>query len=154
MICATLLYQHTLYIKCMCMSCTYRVSFACCIMRMLHICVHYTYWTHSAPPHMRIHNVHLDLYCHPHLNINSVSATILKKGRPAQFVSGWFAIMLTAAAVVCSMVVVPKCCGYLWLPTISSETHYKCGCTSVHSTCTHSRLCIHRDYPSAHCISL
>ena len=54
----------------------------------------------------------------------SVSATILKKGRPALFVSGWFAIMLTAATVVCSMVVVTKCCGYLWLPTISSETRY------------------------------
>ena len=33
---------------------------------------------------------------------NSVSATILKKKRPALFVSGWF--MLTAATVVCSMV--------------------------------------------------
>ena len=34
----------------------------------------------------------------------SVSATILKKGRPALFVSGWFAIMLTAATVVCNKV--------------------------------------------------
>ena len=57
-------------------------------------------------------------------SVCSVSATILKKGRPALFVSGWFAKMLTAATLVCSIVVAPKCCGYLWLPTISSETHY------------------------------
>ena len=30
---------------------------------------------------------------------------------------------------------------------------YSSGCTSVHSTCTHSRLYIHSDYPSAHCKS-
>ena len=53
--------------------------------------------------------------------LSSVSTTILEKGRPALFVSGWFAKMLTAATVVCSTVVAPKC---LWLPTISSETHY------------------------------
>ena len=51
-----------------------------------------------------------------------ISATILEKGCPALFVSGWF---MTAVIVVCSTVVVAaKCCGYLWLPTISSETHY------------------------------
>ena len=61
---------------------------------------------------------------HPIFIVFSVSATILKKGCPALFVSGWFAKMLTDATVVCSMVVAPKCCGYLWLPTISSETRY------------------------------
>ena len=49
----------------------------------------------------------------------SVSAIILEKGRPAPFV---FAKMLTAATVVCSTVVAPKCCGYLWLPTINYTT--------------------------------
>ncbi len=34
--------------------------------------------------------------------ISSISATILETGRPALFVSGWFAKMLTAATVVCT----------------------------------------------------
>ena len=99
----------------------------------------------------RVCHVGCDLYCIP------VFPLLYLKGAPRPVCEWLVCNNADSCTVVCSMVVAPKCCGYLWLPTISSETHYqwlKCGRTSVHSTCTHSRLCIHSDYPSAHCISL
>ena len=48
--------------------------------------------------------------------LSSVSTTILEKGRPSLFVSGWFAKMLTAATVVCRTAVAPK---WLWVSLAS-----------------------------------
>jgi hypothetical protein len=53
-----------------------------------------------------------------------ISATILETGRPALFVSGWFAKMLTAATVVCSTVVAASVVDVLGFP----------------QSCTHSNL--------------
>ena len=57
----------------------------------------------------------------------SVSATILENRRPALFMSGWFAKMLTAATVFCSS---------------QEYLIYSCYCAYTHS-----------DYPRAHCKS-
>ena len=53
----------------------------------------------------------------------SVFPLLYLKGASRPVYEWLIAKMLTAATVICSTVVVPKCCGYLWLPTLSSEAH-------------------------------
>ena len=90
----------------------------------------------------------------------SVSATILEKGRP---VCEWLVCknadncnsdLQYSSSSSSSQVLWVSLASHNQLRyTLLVVEMYSSGCTSVHGTCTHSRLYIYSDYPSAHCKS-